>query len=543
MLGLALVVITSLACESRVSIGRRCTNDDECGELSCRFGRCRAECARASECSGRGAVCVGEPGLGVCTIPSVDTCAGGCESGLVCADEVCSTACETSVECLSGSVCEPTSGACVADGEIADAGTPDGGTPDAGTPDAGGRPDAGPLPATTLRTVCTGSAHVCATDGGVVYCWGRNNAGQLGDGPDDFNPSTHITCPDGADCSPTPRAVQQATGDLGDVIELACGENHTAALTRGGRVYTWGSVGDGGLGGPSRGGHIAVEVAGLTGVDHIIGGRYHTCARIGSSYRCWGHNATMEGTTILDDRLGSDTTMIEGAAPLAAPAWEGAIDLALGGYYTCALFATGVECRGTNESGVTGETTSFGEPVTRNASVTPTAGATAIGSGVLHACVLIDGAPWCWGGGDHGELGPSPIPCMGALSSNCSGTPQRIPDRRVRSYTFLSHGYGEGNCVISTEGQIVCWGTNGSGSSGGSDPSEDIGTLDEPITHAGVALIGMVEVARAAGTGCARSDMGTVFCWGAHESGQLGCSNGMAPDLLPHPVACDVAFP
>lgn len=536
VLGLALVGVALLmaACEGRVTLGNRCDTDAECNGLTCTFGRCRPDCTMASDCAGRGAVCVGEAGRGVCTIPSVDTCASGCEPGLVCALESCSTACLSSDECLTGATCDPSSGACVATGSIADAGQPDASRPDAS------RPDAGPATASTARTLCLGAAHVCATRAGTVYCWGRNNAGQLGDGPNDATNATHVMCPDGADCSATPVAVRTTSGTLSDIVDLACGETFTTALDRDGRVYSWGAQGDGGLGGPGRGGHIAVAIAGLEGVDHIVGGRYHTCARSGSSYRCWGHNATMEGSTILDDRLGTDTTMIEGATPLAAPAWEGASDLALGGYYTCALFATGVECRGTNESGVTGVTTTF-EPTTSNAAIMGTAGATTIGSGVLHACVLLDGEPWCWGGGDHGELGPMPMACSG-LSARCSGVPRRVPDPLGRTYTFLSHGYAEGTCAITDgEAQIVCWGINSAGASGHGDPGVNLDTLGDPIEHAGVALRGMVEVARGAATSCARDVSGSVFCWGSNESGQLGC--GSPPDTETHPVACAPTFP
>ncbi|MBN8613647.1 MAG: hypothetical protein J0L92_23830 [Deltaproteobacteria bacterium] len=542
LLGLVIAASFAIACESRVSLGQRCVSDAECGdELACRFERCRAECTRASDCSGRGAVCVGEPGLGVCTIPSVDTCAGGCAAGLVCTEDTCSTSCETSADCLTGSACEPTSGTCVVAPSIADSGVSD----DAAIVDAradAARPDAGPTTPSSRRTVCVGGAHACATHDGVVHCWGRNSAGQLGDGTDDFTPTVHEGCADGgSDCSRAPVVVNTLTGPLDDVIELSCSESHTCALRRSGDVYCWGSVGDGGLGGPGRGGHIAIALPGLTGVDHIVGGRFHTCARSGSHHRCWGHNATGEGgTPILDDRLGTDTTLDEGETPLDAPAWEGAIDLALGGYYTCALFATGVECRGTNESGVTGDTTTFG-PTLASAPITGTAGATTIGSGVLHACVLIDGRPWCWGGGDHGQLGPLPMEC-GGLSERCSGVPRQVPDPRDRRFTFLSHGYADGACAISSDGEIVCWGTNGNGSSGDAT-AEKIDTLGAAITHAGFTLTGMLEVARGAGTACARSDMGTVFCWGAHESGQLGCSSRIAPDLLAHPVACDVGFP
>jgi hypothetical protein len=295
------------------------------------------------------------------------------------------------------------------------------------------------------------------------------------------------------------------------------------------------------LGVSGRLGHIAVEVPGLADVDHLSAGRFHVCARIGTQYRCWGHNGTSDGGGgwIVDDRLGTNETTLDTAyEPVDAPAFTGAIDLALGGFYTCALFARGVECRGKNEGGITGDVTTFGaDPM--GGLIADTAGATEIGSGVLHGCVLIDGTPRCWGGGDHGELGPTVPSCVDALPGRCSGTPIEVPDPRSRRYTFLSRGYAEGSCAITDgEESVVCWGTNLEGASGRPVGVTNPDTLgDDGVIHSGSVLRTMVEVARGAETSCARDRAGSVFCWGANGYGQRGC------DVTPAHSACAALLP
>ena len=81
------------------------------------------------------------------------------------------------------------------------------------------------------------------TETGVVYTWGRNAAGQLGDNTT-TNRSTPVKVLKGA---------YAGTTYLGDstthkVTAIAAGGTHCMALTSRGHVYSWGSNGDGQLG-------------------------------------------------------------------------------------------------------------------------------------------------------------------------------------------------------------------------------------------------------------------------------------------------------
>ena len=82
-----------------------------------------------------------------------------------------------------------------------------------------------------MKSVTAGSSHTAAlTVDGLVYTWGRNNAGQLGTGKtqSELLP-VHIPLP-------------------GAVISLVSGYHQTAAVTEQGQLYTWGDGSVGQLG-------------------------------------------------------------------------------------------------------------------------------------------------------------------------------------------------------------------------------------------------------------------------------------------------------
>jgi alpha-tubulin suppressor-like RCC1 family protein len=136
-----------------------------------------------------------------------------------------------------------------------------------------------------------GARHQCAvTSQGEARCWGRDTAGQLGDGP---SADTCQSVAFGADaCRPIPTPVSTGTG-LGTVVQIAGGLDHTCALADDGTVWCWGDnqwgqLGHGVIGGAED---APVQVADLTNIRAIALGDYHTCARHqdGTAW-CWGRN-------------------------------------------------------------------------------------------------------------------------------------------------------------------------------------------------------------------------------------------------------------
>src|SRR5688572_2799437 len=117
--------------------------------------------------------------------------------------------------------------------------------------------DVARLSAAFVRAIAAGTSHTCALLAtGEVRCWGRNSAGQLGDG-------TGVR-----------RASPVVPIGLGSgVVAIAASHEHTCALLAGGGVKCWGGNDQGQLGNDSRHPSLApVDVIGIEGATAIATG-------------------------------------------------------------------------------------------------------------------------------------------------------------------------------------------------------------------------------------------------------------------------------
>lgn len=126
--------------------------------------------------------------------------------------------------------------------------------------------------------VAAGESHTCALrDDGTVWCWGANDAKQLGDGT-----------------SVDTRTIPAPTvGALQGVAEIAAGTHNSCARLLNGTVRCWGRNDFGELGnGKSDPGTSVPDtpIFGLKGVTRLTTGD-HSCAFDGdSALQCWGRN-------------------------------------------------------------------------------------------------------------------------------------------------------------------------------------------------------------------------------------------------------------
>jgi len=121
--------------------------------------------------------------------------------------------------------------------------------------------------------VVTGQGHACALVGGAVWCWGRGESGQLGDGT-----------------RPLSRAAAAPVRGLADAVELAAGDEFTCARRAGGGVVCWGRNVHGALGdGSGRDQAQPAVVAGLSDAVEVAARAERACARrAGGGVVCWG---------------------------------------------------------------------------------------------------------------------------------------------------------------------------------------------------------------------------------------------------------------
>ncbi|MBV9947259.1 MAG: hypothetical protein JOZ69_10460, partial [Myxococcales bacterium] len=190
--------------------------------------------------------------------------------------------------------------------------------------------------------------------------------------------------------------------------------------------------------------------------------------------------------------------------------------IAAGLTHTCELLANGtVQCWGDNSFGELGQLSAGGPPrlapvpVQGLSNVTVTA---ISGSEDLVCALLSDQTVECWGKG----YGPNPV-----FISNQSGSKLSGVLGISASGASWTHA-----CAVLQGGTVSCWGDNEWGQLGnGQHDPDDAGlgsgqgsTIAVPVT--GLSGVSQV-VAHGHGT-CALLSNGTVQCWGANNSGELG---------------------
>ncbi len=301
-----------------------------------------------------------------------------------------------------------------------------------------------------------------------LWCWGSNEAGQLGQGQGSITPTA------------TPTRVT-----LPAVRHVAMGAFHVCAALMDGTVRCWGSnkfsqtgvaaratttrcdEGDGTLSPCTPSPHA---IADLTGVSHVALGRNHSCALLTSGgVRCWGLNDSAQlGNGEVEDDANMHPT------PVAAVGLTDAVELAAGGSHNCARRRDGrVMCWGWGGFGqllgaatttCTGRSGPF-DCARAPAAVPESAGAHGIAAGRYHGCmILADHTVRCAGRGDNGQLGVAVTGrCAFSLDSVlCSRTLVTPP---LEATEMVSVGDYH-SCALTRAGQTRCWGWNAYGQLG-----------------------------------------------------------------------------
>ncbi|MDY0003016.1 MAG: protein kinase [Polyangia bacterium] len=185
--------------------------------------------------------------------------------------------------------------------------------------------------------IAAGGFHTCAlAANGSVWCWGKNDRGQLGLG--DLEP----------------RAIPTKVDGLSDVLSLSASGSHSCVVTKGGAAHCWGDNASGQVGDGASSPQVKPrQVSGLPAVRLIsAGGGYksgHTCAvaEAGAIY-CWGSNSA--------GQLGAQATPKKRPRPGQVSSLTGVRAISAGGRHTCALRESGeLLCWGDNGDGQLGD--------------------------------------------------------------------------------------------------------------------------------------------------------------------------------------------
>ncbi len=286
------------------------------------------------------------------------------------------------------------------------------------------------------------------------------------------------------------------------VQDLSIGSRHGCVVDRLGAVHCWGWSGDGALG---NGDLAERAVAEPRAVPELIAsavgaGGAHTCAiDTEGALRCFGVGS--------QGQLGRAVSAPQ-PNPLP-PLLEGASEVVAGREHTCALIASELWCFGGNDGGQLGAAlpdSQRDEPVCMVLEGEDSCASSIVkaSAGLAHTCVVfVDGQVACAGLNDRGEVNPlDPTTRLDAL------VPIALPSGVAAEEICVGQ---EHSCVLTTDGEIVCWGDNSDGQLG-----------DDALD--GFARIDGSFVALGCGDqfGCALRADGAVICWGRSDGGRLG---------------------
>ena len=344
---------------------------------------------------------------------------------------------------------------------------------------------------TIWKQVSAGENHTCAIHStGRLYCWGRNDYGQLGVGSQD------------PESVPT-----EVVGGHTDWTSVSAGGDTTCALRSSRRLYCWGGNSFRGLG-------DGTDVELRTAPSQVWGNRTdwtavstgwgHACARrAGGRLFCWGYNS--------DGQLGDGTDQIR---PRPTQVYGNRTDWKVvdsGNGHTCARRTSGrLFCWGQNDDGEVGD----GTTALRRLRPTQVAGSRTDWASVdianHHTCATrTTGRLFCWGDGQGGQLG------TGAVEEQVKRTPVEVSGNRT-DWRSVSLGYDH-TCARRSSGELFCWGFNAEGKLGD-------GTTDQRLSPTPVAGSFTDWAAVDAGSShtCSRRATGQVYCWGYNVYGQVG---------------------
>lgn len=365
-----------------------------------------------------------------------------------------------------------------------------------------------------FESISAGSGFACGLAvGGYAYCWGRNDAGQLGNG-------TTI-----ATVHPTLVSTSKTFTSIG------VGEWHGCGLTAGGEVWCWGGNNSGQLGdGTIIDRLVPSRVSGGWVFASLDVGAYGTCGTTTSGVAyCWGAGG----------RVGVDLGGLGAPAPaMCAGYYAGPWPCALAplqvsgshtfsaisaGLWTACGLATGGQplCWGWNQLWQLGNGTTVNAPSPTPVSTSSPFQSIAIGA--AHACgIASGGAAYCWGPSafNWGQLGhgtflgaSAPSPVSGGLTFSMIR-----PAKGNNIFSFT--------CGVTTAGVAYCWGANVRGELGGvAAESCNSGVFAFPCSSTPIAVSGghmFDEVSAGNAFACGVTPVGEGYCWGANDVGQLG---------------------
>jgi alpha-tubulin suppressor-like RCC1 family protein len=313
--------------------------------------------------------------------------------------------------------------------------------------------------------------HTCGIRSGALYCWGENNAGQLGIGS--AQPSL----------APEPLRVGEGSDWSGvSTSALSIGGAVTCGI-RAGALYCWGSHTN-----ATKATTTPLRVGTRDDWTSVSADVRTSCGIAGGSAYCW----TMLGGDSIEKSINewSDWTHVAGASD-----------------YTCGIRSGRLFCWGYNLYGQLGlgiEAAGVGKWVEAPTQVGVAEDWTFVDASASQACGIRDGELYCWGATRVRDLRATD------LYDGLNPVPKRVED--TGEWVAVDVGL-YGACAVRANGEVGCWGLNARGELG--TESVPMAVADEP-TQVGEAD-DWLDIAAGSSSTCGLR-LGQLFCWGTMRS-------------------------
>eukprot|EP00929_Paragymnodinium_shiwhaense_P118883 TRINITY_DN90783_c0_g1_i1.p1 TRINITY_DN90783_c0_g1~~TRINITY_DN90783_c0_g1_i1.p1 ORF type:complete len:1072 (-),score=190.99 TRINITY_DN90783_c0_g1_i1:127-3342(-) len=355
-------------------------------------------------------------------------------------------------------------------------------------------PTAGLIRAFRRMRICQiagGDGHTAAvTVHGKLYSWGASACGQLGHSDTEHMPKDV----EGYPYQPVPLLVDI----LQDVriVQIACGDAHTIALSREGLLYSWGGGGCGQLG------HS--ETAKMPKDED--GCPYQPAPRVVNHLR--PHVVV---------------TIACGKAHTIAVSDKGRM-------YTWGAGACGQLGHPDTSSFPSDEDGYPFQPVPREVEKLRDQKIVATACGDVHTLALTDeGFVYSFGGGSYGQLGMKDVGAMPVDADNCPYMP--TPHRIAGLENIVKLACGDSHSLTADrDGRLLCWGANSCGQLGLMNPEDPrirkdpdgIPHLPTPAVLQALLDQRIIDIACGEAHSLAVAASGNLYSWGACSCGQLG---------------------
>ena len=351
-------------------------------------------------------------------------------------------------------------------------------------------------------------------DNGSLYCWGRNDHGQLGLG----STSGREDAPQFVDFGTGRTVTTLGMGSSGS--EGTEPNSHTCAVLDNGSLMCWGANGDGqlGIGNVSANGvwePTFVNVGSGVTVISVATASSSSCALLSNqSVKCWGKNNFGQlglGNISNNDVLTPHYVNFTGSSK--------PVSLHAGMNSYCAKLDNGsIACWGRNTDGELGlgNTTNQNTPVTLSIPAGRTVATVSLGKRFM--CLSYDnGSVACVGVNDKNQLGQGGIGVSQSSLLYVNGI--EMMAQRVDAAQHVA-------CAHLVNGSVVCWGEDEwglFGNSSSSYTSRTASTATEYVNFGTDRIAASISVSMR--HSCAVLDNGDLTCWGRNHKSQLGLGN------------------